>query len=52
MLLLQPMGTVIWAGLIFGEALSGVQWLGVALVLVGIVVLSWRGSSRLPALAA
>lgn len=49
MLLLQPMGTVIWAGWIFGEALSGVQWLGVALVLAGIVVLSWRGSSRMTA---
>lgn len=46
MLLLQPMGTVIWAGLIFAEALSPVQWLGVALVLAGIVVLSARGSSR------
>ena len=47
MLLLQPMGTMIWAGLIFAEVLSGVQWLGVGLVLAGIVVLSWRGSSRL-----
>jgi drug/metabolite transporter (DMT)-like permease len=52
MLLLQPMGTVIWAGFIFGEVLSGVQGLGMALVLAGIVVLSWRGSSRAAALAA
>lgn len=44
MLMLQPMGTVIWAGLIFGEKLSITQWAGVALVLAGIIVLSWRGS--------
>jgi drug/metabolite transporter (DMT)-like permease len=46
MLMLQPMGTVLWAGILFGENLSWVQWLGVALVLVGIVILTWRGSAR------
>lgn len=43
-LLMQPMLTVIWALLIFGEYLSGVQWAGVALVLVGIAAMSIRGS--------
>jgi drug/metabolite transporter (DMT)-like permease len=42
MLLLQPMATVLWALLIFGEWLSGIQWSGVGLVLCGIAVLSLR----------
>ena len=46
MLLGQPMLTVLWAFLIFGERLSSVQWLGVALVLGGVGVLSVRGSVR------
>lgn len=44
MLLLQPMLTVLWAYLIFSEILSIVQWLGVALVLIGVGTLAARGS--------
>lgn len=44
MLLLQPMLTVLWSVLIFREALSPLQWLGVALVIGGVAVLSLRGS--------
>lgn len=47
-LLMQPVLTVVWALLIFGEFLSVVQWSGVALVLVGIAALS-LGSSLKPA---
>ncbi len=36
--------TVVWALLIFDEDLSGVQWLGVALVLGGLLVLNARGA--------
>ncbi len=46
MLLGQPMLTVLWAFLIFGERLSSLQWMGVALVLGGVGVLSVRGSVR------
>lgn len=44
LLLLQPMATVLWALLIFGEWLSGVQWSGVALVMGGIAWLSMGGT--------
>ena len=44
MLLLQPMLTVLWAYLLFSEILSLVQWLGVALVLIGVGTLAARGS--------
>lgn len=46
MLLGQPMLTVLWAFLIFGERLSAVQWIGVGLVLGGVGLLSVRGSVR------
>jgi drug/metabolite transporter (DMT)-like permease len=36
LLLLQPMASVIWAYLLFAEALSWVQWAGVGLVLAGV----------------
>ena len=38
LLLLQPMVTVLWGLLIFGEDLSTVQWLGVTLVLAGVAL--------------
>ena len=46
MLLFQPMATIIWAALIFAEALSPLQWAGVALVLGGVATLAVRGSVR------
>jgi len=36
LLLLQPMATVLWGFLLFDEWLSTLQWLGVALVLLGV----------------
>jgi len=44
MLLGQPVLTVLWGLLVFGEWLSGVQWTGVALVLAGVGWLGSRGS--------
>ncbi|HEX6208572.1 MAG TPA: DMT family transporter [Actinomycetota bacterium] len=44
MLLLQPMLTVLWAYLLFSEILSIVQWLGVALALIGVGTLAAKGS--------
>lgn len=45
-LLAQPMGSVLWGRLIFGEDLSLVQWSGVALVLAGVTLLSLRIGPR------
>ncbi|MEX2543108.1 MAG: DMT family transporter [Trueperaceae bacterium] len=45
-LLAQPMGSVLWSRLIFGENLSFVQWAGVALVLAGVTLLSMRWGER------
>ena len=36
LLMLQPVGTVIWGFVIFAERLSPIQWLGAALVLAGV----------------
>jgi drug/metabolite transporter (DMT)-like permease len=46
MLLLQPALTIVWARLIFGEALALLQWAGVGLVMVGILIASTRGTVR------
>ncbi len=43
-LLVQPMLTILWGRLIFGEYLSTLQWLGVVLVLGGVGYLSIRGT--------
>jgi drug/metabolite transporter (DMT)-like permease len=40
MLLGQPIFSVIWGVLFFGERLSGIQWIGSALVLAGVATLS------------
>jgi drug/metabolite transporter (DMT)-like permease len=45
LLLLQPMATVLWGLLIFGEWLSTLQWSGVGLILGGIAWLSMGGTS-------
>ncbi|MBU1865824.1 MAG: DMT family transporter [Actinobacteria bacterium] len=44
LLLLQPMLTIVWARLVFAESLSTVQWLGVGVVLGGILVIALRGT--------
>jgi drug/metabolite transporter (DMT)-like permease len=44
MLLLQPLAALLWGFAFFGEVPSAIQWLGNALILVGVAVLSWRGS--------
>jgi drug/metabolite transporter (DMT)-like permease len=46
MLLLQPALTIVWARLIFAEALAPLQWAGVGLVMVGILIASTRGTVR------
>ena len=44
LLLLQPMLAIVWARLVFAESLSPTQWLGVAVVLGGVMVLVQRGT--------
>lgn len=46
MLLLQPALTVVWARILFTETLAPLQWLGVGLVMAGILVASLRGTVR------
>ena len=46
MLLIQPAATIVWAGLIFGDRLSVVQWAGVVIVLGGVLVAGTRGTIR------
>ena len=43
-MLVQPMLTVLWGWIIFAEHLSGIQWLGVTLVLGGVALLAVRGT--------
>jgi drug/metabolite transporter (DMT)-like permease len=40
MLLVQPIFAVIWGVLFFDERLSPIQWIGTALVLIGVATLS------------
>ena len=49
LLLLQPMLAIVWARLVFAEALSPLQWAGVAVVLGGILAVSRRGTVETPA---
>lgn len=44
LLLLQPVGTMVWGRLLFAEILSPLQWSGVALVIGGVAWLSARGT--------
>jgi len=46
LLLAQPAATMLWAGLIFGEAPSGVQWAGAVLVFAAIGTTAIRGAVR------
>ncbi|MDJ0665016.1 MAG: DMT family transporter [Acidimicrobiia bacterium] len=45
LLLGQPMLAILWAGMIFDESLGSTQWLGVGLVLVGLLVFNLSKSS-------
>ncbi|MEX2323085.1 MAG: DMT family transporter [Acidimicrobiia bacterium] len=46
MLLLQPALTIVWARILFTEALATLQWVGVGLVMAGILTASTRGTVR------
>ena len=46
LLLVQPVFALIWGRLIFDERLSALQWLGTALVLVGVATISMSGGKR------
>jgi drug/metabolite transporter (DMT)-like permease len=46
LLLGQPVFTVIWGVLLFDERLSVVQWIGSAIVLAGVAVLSVHRKAR------
>jgi drug/metabolite transporter (DMT)-like permease len=50
MLLIQPAATIVWARIIFAERLSVAQWLGVLVVLAGVLVAGTRGAVRTPAI--
>ncbi len=52
LILIQPVGALIWGALIFSERLSPVQAAGVALVLLGVGTTTLRGTVREPAVAA
>jgi drug/metabolite transporter (DMT)-like permease len=43
-MLVQPILAVLWSRLIFAEYLSGIQWMGVTLVLGGVALLAVRGT--------
>lgn len=49
MILLQPVGTLLWGALLFTERVSPVQGAGVVLVLAGITAVAVRGSVARPA---
>lgn len=49
LLLLQPVGTLVWGGLLFAEAPSARQWSGAAVVLCGLAVVQlWPDRPKLP----
>lgn len=45
LLLTQPVFAIVWGVLFFGERQSSVQWLGSAIVLAGVALLSMEGAS-------
>lgn len=47
-LLVQPVGSILWARLIFAERLSTLQWIGAAVVIVGVTAMATRGTVRTP----
>jgi drug/metabolite transporter (DMT)-like permease len=50
LLTIQPVGSVALAAIILGESPTGIQLLGVALVLVALLVATYRGADRMAAL--
>ena len=48
LILARPMLTILWASIIFSEDLSVFQWLGVAVVLGGLLVLNVLGAVEAP----
>lgn len=46
LILVQPAGTLLWARLVFGETPSASQWIGVAVVLVGVTAAAGRTTVR------
>jgi drug/metabolite transporter (DMT)-like permease len=44
LLLIQPIAAMLWGRLFFGETVSWIQGVGVALVIVGVVIVSARGA--------
>ena len=40
LLVLQPVGTILWAYLLFQEVFSVVQWAGLIMVIVGVTVVT------------
>jgi drug/metabolite transporter (DMT)-like permease len=52
LLLVQPVFAIAWGVMFFAERLSSVQWLGSAIVLAGVAVLSLAGVTAVPAPAA
>lgn len=49
LILLQPVLGLVWGTTLLGEAISPTQGVGVALILSGIALVTWKGSVRLPA---
>jgi drug/metabolite transporter (DMT)-like permease len=46
LIMMQPVGALIWGALIFSERLSVLQGAGVALILLGVTAVNVRGSIR------
>ena len=49
LIMMQPIGALIWGALIFSEKLSALQGAGVAVILLGVTAINVRGSVRPPA---
>jgi len=46
LMLLQPVLTLVWGALLFGEAHSPLQWVGVAVMLVSVALVNHFGATR------
>jgi drug/metabolite transporter (DMT)-like permease len=52
LIMLQPVGALLWGALIFAERLSALQGTGVVLVLLGVAAINVKGSTRSTAILA